>query len=275
MDTIEDFKTRGFVRIKYSPKIQWAIEQVAASWKVFCALPPEVKKSLPYSNNADGVGYEFKNGVGKKADRKENFDIALGGQAWLEENIEKIDDPVALQLLRDALMLVRLMKPLIVDFAMRVEQTFDIPGFAQEVAQSERGFFIRLIHYFGEREVDEETASAHTDQSGFTPHLFQDAPGLQCKTYDGPWIDMPVGDGETVIIPAMQMQLRSGGKLRALCHQVVATTETATKGRYSGVCFVQLKDTPKYDKERWGRLQEQTPGFNYDMSIEEFAQMFK
>ncbi len=86
---------------------------------------------------------------------------------------------------------------------------------------------------------------------------------------------MPVSESRTVIIPAMQLQLRSKGKLRALWHRVVATPETAKAGRYSAVCFVQLKNTSKYDKEKWGRLQEMEEGFNYNMSPQEFAKFFK
>ncbi len=86
---------------------------------------------------------------------------------------------------------------------------------------------------------------------------------------------MPVSGNETVIIPAMQMQLRSGGDLNALCHRVIATPETAVHGRYSAVCFVQFKNTPKYDKDRCGRLQEKVPGFNYEMSHQEFERLFK
>jgi isopenicillin N synthase-like dioxygenase len=86
---------------------------------------------------------------------------------------------------------------------------------------------------------------------------------------------MPVSEGETVIIPDMQMQLRSNGELRALCHRVVATPETAKNGRYSAVCFVQFVRTKKYDKDKGGRLQEKEPGFNYKMPPGEFEMMFK
>lgn len=86
---------------------------------------------------------------------------------------------------------------------------------------------------------------------------------------------MPVSEGETVIIPSMQMQLRSQGEIRALCHRVIATPETSVAGRYSAVCFVQLKNTPKYDKDTHGRLQEKVPGFNYELPRDEFLKLFK
>lgn len=261
--------------MKYPPQLRTAVEKAVASWQEFCALPTEVKRGLPYSNNADGVGYEMKDGVGNKADHKENFDITTGGKKWLLDNAGKVSNKTALSFITDAAELVRLAKPLIVDFARQAEHAFALADFAKEVEQSEDAYFIRFIHYFGSRKVGEETASAHADQSGFTPHLYESAAGLQCLTREKQWIDMPVSADETVIIPSMQMQLRSGGKLKATCHRVIATTQTAKEGRYSAVCFVQLKKTPKYDKERNGRLQEKAPGFNYEMTHEEFEGMFK
>ncbi len=273
--SINDLKTKGFVALPYPQSLRRAVTKAVASWQEFYSLPTEVKKSLPYSNNADGVGYELKDGVGNRADRKENFDIATGGGEWLYKHSENIHNPVVLDFIESATALIAIMKPLVRDFARQAEQALGLEGFAQEVAESEDAFFVRFIHYFGDRKVGDETATAHADQSGFTLHLFESAAGLQCMTFDGKWIDMPVSEGETVIIPSMQMQLRSHGELKALSHRVVATEKTAVEGRYSAVCFVQLKKTPKYDKDRCGRLQEKPPGFNYGLSHEEFEEFFK
>ncbi len=272
---IEDLATAGFVTMRYPSELRDAVEAAVASWKAFCALPAETKRGLPYSNNADGVGYELKDGVGNKADRKENFDVTTGSKEWLMKHADEVKNAVALRFIEDASALVHLTKPLIADFARQAEAAFSIDGFAKEVEQSDDAYFIRFIHYFGDRMVGEEIASAHTDQSGFTPHLYESAAGLQCLTHEKQWIDMPVSEDETVIIPSMQMQLRSGGWLKATCHRVIATAKTAKEGRYSAVCFVQLKKTPKYDKERCGRLQEKAPGFNYRMTQEEFEGLFK
>ena len=269
-----DLKVKGFVSLSYPTNLRSAVNKTIDLWKEFCALPTEVKKGLPYSNNADGVGYELKDGSGNKGDHKENLDVTLAGSAWLERHAGSITNTVALNFVENATALVGILKPIVLDFARQSQDAFGIDGFVEEVEQSDNAFFVRFIHYFGDRKVDEETATAHTDQSGFTLHLFESAPGLQCMTYDGKWIDMPVSEGETVIIPSMQMQLRSKGSLRALCHRVIATPETAQDGRYSAVCFVQLKKTPKYDKNRHGRLQEKVPGFNYEMSDAAFADLF-
>jgi isopenicillin N synthase-like dioxygenase len=270
-----EFAKTGFVTLPYPADLRRAVLQAIESWKEFCKLPNEVKKGLPYNHGGPGVGYELKEGVGPKADRKENFDVSLDGQDWLLINTWTLKESSAMGFLKDSVALVTLMRPLILAFAHEVEEVFRINGFAEEVNQSYARFFVRFIHYFGNREIGEETATAHVDQSAFTLHLFESAPGLQCLTYDKQWIDMPVSDGETVIIPAMQLQLRSEGELKALCHRVVAVPETADQGRYSAVCFVQLKNTPKYDKEKWGRLQEKESGFNYDMDPKTFSEFFK
>jgi isopenicillin N synthase-like dioxygenase len=272
--SIRDLKDKGSVSIAYPTDLRQAVQEATDFWRVFCALPLEFKTQLPYSNNSDGVGYELKNGIGNKADRKENLDITLGGKKWLEENIKDIN-PVALEFFKRATALVSVMKPTVLEFARQSEQAFGLKGFVEEVEKGEDVFFVRFIHYFGDRQSGEEIASAHTDQSGFTLHLYESAPGLQCLTFDKKWIDMPVSEGETVIIPSMQMQLRSDCNLKALCHRVIANEETSRTGRYSAVCFVQLKNTPKYDKNTHGRLQEKEPAFNYKMLTEEFAKLFK
>lgn len=273
--SIKKLKTKGFVALAYPTDLRIAVDRTVDSWKKFCALSTKVKKALPYSNNADGVGYELKDGIGNKADRKENFDVAITGQEWLQKNIETIKNPIALDFVQNATALIAVLKPVVLDFARQSEKVFNLEGFAREVDGGDDAFFVRFIHYFGNRKTGDETATAHADQSAFTLHLFESAPGLQCMNYGGTWIDMPVSEGETVIIPGMQMQLRSKGELTALCHRVIATQETAQNGRYSAVCFVQLKNTPKYDKEKHGRLQEKVPGFNYSLPHKDFSKFFK
>lgn len=272
---IANLKKEGIVTLPYPAGLRQDVNETFEAWKRFCDLPAEVKSNLPYSNNADGVGYELKNGVGKNADRKENFDVTTAGEDWLLQNAEAVKNPVALEFIRNATTLATVMRPTILRFARECEEAFNLTDFAREVEEGDGAFFVRFIHYFGDRTPGEETASAHVDQSGFTLHLFESAPGLQCFSYDKKWLDMPVSGGETVIIPAMQMQLRSKGDLIALCHRVIANTETAESGRYSAVCFVQLQNTPKYDKEKSGRLQEKLPGFNYSMGHEEFRTLFR
>jgi isopenicillin N synthase-like dioxygenase len=271
---IADLSTKGFVSLSYPREVRDATTTAIRSWKKFCSLPETLKKVYTYSNTGAGFGYELKTGEGPKGDRKENFDVTLAARRWLVDyaDLHKND---AIQFIEDASALIHLVQPVVSGFAEQVEEAYGVEGLAKEVGKGESAYFIRFIHYPPGTPVGEEPATAHVDQSGFTLHLFESDPGLQCLTFDRQWIDMPVSSGETVIIPAMQLQLRSKGKLTALCHRVIATTETTKTGRYSAVCFMQLKQTPKYDKEANGRLQEKPPGFNYGMLHQQFQKFFK
>lgn len=273
---LEQLEELGFVTVAYPAELREAVAKAVASWVKFCSLPDEYKEGLPYSNSADGIGYERKHGIGPNADRKENFDATISGVEWLRGNAERINRPEAIEFVNDSTALVAAMKPAVLQFARDVEHTFGVEGLADEVDGGEGNFFVRFIHYYGDREVGEETAAAHTDQSGFTFHLFESHSGLQGLTLNNKqWVDMPVTEGNTVIIPSMQLQLKSEGRLTACCHRVIATEETARVGRYSAVCFIQLRNTPKYAKAIHGRLQEKQPGFNYGMDPLEFAKLFK
>lgn len=263
----------GFVSVTYPHDLRAAVEQAVEAWKEFCTLAQDTKTNLAYSNNSDGVGYELKLGVGNKADRKVNFDVALSGLAWLNSRCSGLGAP-AQNFVKKAAALVAFMKPIVLDFAGSVEEQYGVTGLRDEVEEGEGVFFVRFIHYFGDRHEGEEIAAAHTDQSGFTLHLYESDPGLQGLTHEKKWIDMPVSEGETVIIPSMQLQLRSRGRLDATCHRVIANAKTAVDGRLSAVCFVQFPKTPKYNKAKGGRLQEKEPGFNYGMDPEMFERWF-
>ncbi len=280
---INELQNEGTVTITYPEYLRKAVMRAVTSWQAFCSLPLQTKLNLPYSNNADGFGYEHKDGSGFAGDKKENFDVALRGREWLEANASKIEGYIPLQFIGDALDLVEVMKTTVFDFARRVENELWVEGFLEEVKASAESFFVRFIHYPGNRVVGDETCVAHTDQSCFTFHLYESLPGLQGFSFqDRKWIDMPVSSGQTVIFSAMQLQLRSKGKIRALAHRVVANKESSDpdgNGRYSAVCFIQLKNTPKYNKAVYGRLQEllakHGADHTYDMPQIEFEKMFK
>ncbi len=271
----QSFQETGIYTLAYPTALREAVERAEKSWRSFLALPQEAKSLFAYSNGGAGFGYELKQGEGVAGDRKENFDLTVAGVDSLKGIIAATDDKITATFLENAITVLELLRPSVIKFAEDVEAEFGLQGFVDEVKASDVGYFVRFIHYFGDRQLGDETATAHVDQSGFTFHLFESASGLQCLPYDkSGWVDMPVSAGETVIIPAMQMQRRDP-RFRALAHRVVATEETQTVGRTSAVCFIQLQHTPRYDKGVGGRLQEKEPGFNYDMPAEEFNTMFK
>ena len=272
---IIDLKTKGFVRIKYPSDLRRAVLKAQQAWVEFNLLPKEVRLSFSYSNSGAGVGYEEKDGSGPMGDFKRNFDVALSGKDWLYERVEKIQNQVARVFVESALEMVSVMTPFVLGFASEVEREFELKGFEEEISSGKDAFFVRFAFYPPQKEAGEDIGQAHVDQRGATAHLFESAPGIECLTHVGKWIPLTVSEHETVIIPDMQMQLRSNGVLRALWHRVVANTETARNGRYSAVTFLQFQDTPKYDKSTHGRLQEKPEGFNYGMSQGEFAKLFK
>ncbi len=274
---ITNLKTNGFVNLAYPHELRAAVIKAEKSWESFCELPVEVKQLFSYSSNSTGVGYENKDGSGNKGDIKENFDISLSGKDFLLSIVDKYSGkyPIIRVFTLDALRLVEVMAPFVISFASECERNFSLPGFGDEIERGRDSFFIRFVHYPPQKSKGEPTAQAHLDQSGFTLHLFESAPGLECLTFDRVWIPMPVSDSETVIIPDMQMQLRSKGELRALWHRVIATGETSRTGRYSAVSFVQFGETPRYNKEEFGRLQERVEGFNYEIDPGEFSKLFK
>jgi len=275
---MNNLQTKGFVALPYPADLRQAVEEAQKCWKAFCALPDGIKRSFPYSNGGAGVGYEDKRVTGGGADFKVNFDLTFGDLAWLEGKAVDMANPTITAFIRAAIKVAELIGKPIITFAKDLEERFGMDGFESEVAESKNAYFIRFIHYFAGAEINQETAEAHTDQSGMTPHLFSSASGLECLTQEMEWVPMPVSHGEMVIIPSMQLQLRSKGALKATVHRVVATPETIETGRFSAVCFVQFKSTPKYDKSKKGRLQEahkKELGFNYRMPHDEFARLFK
>jgi isopenicillin N synthase-like dioxygenase len=261
----------GYLTVAYPPASR-EVGDALAAWERFGALGQERKSTFPYGHNGVGVGYQRKDGSGSAGDRKEIFDVAAAHLDWLSERAAEVG-PEAVELTRSAIALAAMIKPTVVGFARSLERAYGLAGLGDEVESSDGAYFTRFIRYGGERKAGEEIATAHIDQSGFTLHLFESAPGFQLLGRDLVWRAALFPGDETLIIPSMQLQLRSKGKLEATCHRVVATRETATSGRVSAVCFVRIPG-PRKDEARCGRLQEWKPGFNYGMEHADFAKLF-
>jgi isopenicillin N synthase-like dioxygenase len=273
---IRTLETAGFVRIPYPPALRAGVLEAVAAWKSFCMLPNAAKQLISYSGdvNVSGVGYELKLEKGKTADLKEDFHLRVSERHLVEENVRKAG-PEAVLFMEKALALAPLMEPVIFGFAEAAEREYGMAGFLADTRDRMPRALIRFLHYFGDRQPGDELAVAHVDKGGFTLHLHESHPGLQHLAFGNErWEPMDFGEGETAIIPAMRMQYRSENRLKATCHRVVANEETARIGRYSAVCFMDFANTPYYDKERRGRLQDQPPAFNYKMPFDEFKDFF-
>ncbi len=147
--------------------------------------------------------------------------------------------------------------------------------FADDVAYSTPSLLLRFLHYFGDQTPGKEIASPHVDKGGFTLHLYESDKGVEQLTFDGQWVPVPVSHEQTVIFPALGLQYRLKNEVKAMCHKVVATPESAQHGRYSAVCFVDFRNNVPWDKEKYGRQQDMPLGFNYTMPWDEFKTHFK
>lgn len=277
---IEQIKTQGLCRINYPGTLKAGVAEYVQLWKRFCALPAGQKTRFTYF---DGVGYELKDNknalkdpenTGKGLDHKEDAHITLGRGGDLL-TVATFAAPEAAAFVEAGLALIPQLEKCIEQFALAMELGFNLPGFRDEVMSGQDSWWLRSLHYFGDRTVGDEIASAHTDKSGFTLHLHESDPGLEFLDISTrEWSPAPVMDTETVIFPGMQTQLKSTGVVKALCHRVVATEKTAKTGRFSVVCFIPLPETARYNKNAAGRLQERKPGFNYDVTTKEFGSLF-
>lgn len=276
-ESLLSLKTEGSALLQYDPQLQASVVRAAQTWKQFCALSIESKQFFATNSDSAGSGYEFKDGTGKNADHKENFDVAPIHTDYLESLVSDIDHiDVRSEFIRSAMDLANQMEPLAAHFAELAEKQLNLDGFTDEVRASSATTFVRFLHYFGDRSIGDLIAEPHVDQSGFTFHLYETDSGCErLNPSTNTWQSMPVAVGKAAVIPAMQLQLRSNGELKALSHRVVATDATKDVGRFAIVCFVRLAHTPNYDKSRHGRLQEREPGFNYIMDQPDFVDLFQ
>lgn len=272
---IGELETRGFVNVPYPSALRESVLQAMHKWEKFCTLPGDAKQQIGYSadGNVSGVGYELKLEKGATNDLKEDFHIRATEVELLRGEADKVGS-VAQEFIEAGLTLTELIAPTVGLFAETVEKQFGLKDFSRDTKEKQPRALLRFLHYFGDREVGEELAVPHADKGGFTLHLYESHPGLEHLTHEGQWAPMTFTEGETAIIPAMRLQLRSKNRLKATCHRVVATHETAKPGRFSAVCFMDFAGTPYYDKMRCGRLQDRAPGFNYAMPYEEFSKLF-
>lgn len=271
--SINELRDLGLLNVDYPDDLRETVERAVASWKTFCQLPREEKSAFSFleDNHGDGAGYELKEEKGSKKDLKENFHITLFQYARLSEIANNRTFPF----LNDAKTLLDRMEPLILEFAKIIEAEYGINGLFDEVQLSKPYWILRYLHYFGDQQEGGEIAAPHADKGGFTLHLFESDEGLQYYCIkQRSWKTMPVEEKQTVIIPAVQLQLWSKGDLKALYHRVVATKKTARTGRFSMVCFIPFQNTPMYNKKVYRSMQMHEIGFNYDLPHKEFANFF-
>ncbi|MDO8623809.1 MAG: 2OG-Fe(II) oxygenase family protein [bacterium] len=261
--------TDGYVRVKRPVHLQQRVQDAMDSWQKFCALPLAEKQKLSGGDRIRDFGYMLRQDSGPHADNKELFHVLRKRITALRTKAATISDARATAfidaidlLLQDSTFLIR-------SFAHAVERRYKLPGFAAEVIVAQDNWTYRYVHYFG----GDVLAHPHSDRGGFTLHLAETHDGGEYLNFEGEWHPWPVNARETIIFPSMNLQHRSAGKLKALCHRVHGRPETATEGRYSMVAFIDFFHRYRYD-DRVKRLQDFEPGFNYKMPLPDFNHLF-
>jgi len=272
---VQDFGHIKPLRVLYPHFLRTNVDTIMKSWRDFCNRDLKIKKRFEFQEIAgvgDG-GYEFRNSSG--IDLKETFhmvrsemerlhlyaagDITFGnGIGFLVQN-KKFEEASF---------------PFIKDFAHVAAREFSLPDtFVSRTLKNRDKWTFRFLHYLPGTE-NGVIGLPHCDKGCFTLHWHESTPGLEYLGEDGMWRPMNFDSNTTVIIPGMQMQYISEGRVKALCHRVVSNEVSRINGRYSSVCFVDMADTPLYNKKNFGGMQSFSPGFNYEMPYEEFAKFF-
>lgn len=274
----------GIWNVQYPSNLRAAVQATAEQWTQFCELSDEAQDVFTAASYFNGVGFERKAGTGTENsrfsnDRKLNFDITQQGSANLYEKANTIPNPrereIAHAYLDAATNLTRQASSAIEAFGATIEQEYSVSGFRVLATQSAPNAFFRCLYYPPTTSDGEIIGEPHVDNSGFTLHLYESTSGCEALSRDKEtWYPMPVAEGSALAFPSMQTQLFSHGEIDGLCHRIVSNKTTMNVGRYAIVCFVPLSGVAQYDRARHGRLQEKTPGFNYWMEDEEFAELF-
>ncbi|PCI27589.1 hypothetical protein COB55_05490 [Candidatus Wolfebacteria bacterium] len=270
METSSLSITDGATTIPYNPNLELAVSEAEQSWRSFCNLTLEQKKGFPYIEN---VGYEHKD-ESNGSDLKENFHVTIGALRRLAREMAKTNCPEATKFIASVTALAEFMEEAVREYCEFLEKKYEITGIADRILRNKGGWTFRFLHYFPGTTSGKEIAAPHADKGGFTFHLRESTGGIQYLNPDKSWESIAVLEDETVLFSGMQMQFASAGKVIALCHRVVANEISEAEGRFSVVCFVDMANTPSYDKKTHGRMQDHEPGFNYEMSFEEFSKLF-
>lgn len=273
METSVSLTHDGIEVVDYPVETQLNVAYAAQAWENFLQLPAAHKEIFAAKELQASIGYEKKgSGERESSDIKENFDIT---RRSLTELVEKADSHEAtMMFLRAADNLFDSLETMVIEYGRHVETTYGVTGFATEAAASSGSIFVRFLKY---PPVPQGTVigEAHVDHSGFTFHLYESTGGCERLSFDKKsWLPMPVAPDKAAAFASMQTQRFSNNILRGLCHQIIANHTTSLIGRSALVAFVPLVNVPSYDRKTHGRLQEKTPGFNYDIDQMAFRKLF-
>lgn len=270
-------RTDGYAVMPYPEIIRLRMKRILnLAWAKFMKEPEEVLRKFPYlTDNPKGNSGSGLDGPGssKSDPRKWIFHAKLCDGPWLRRTAREVS-PSAVFLVNESLTLLEELRPFIKEFGEALEREFDVGNFVRDLMVGYDECILRLLWYPPGYEPYEIIAKQHIDKGGGTLHLAETCEGVERLTSDRRWVTFPVGDGQAVIFPALRMQHRTKCEVKGLCHRVVALPPAHQRGRASAVFFFNFEGTPYFDKGKFGSLQNQTEGFNYDMPFQELDKFF-
>ncbi len=267
---VRTLDTNGFVSFDYPILLRDAVGEAMESWKAFCTLPIEQKRLLSGGDRIKDFGYMCRQDAGPNADEKELFHALRANYPELLPKAQLVGDKRATDFIEAVDVLLYRMGPVVQIFAREVEKRYGIPGFEDDVMQSQDYWTFRYLRYPKNKPI---LANKHGDRGGFTFHLGETEGGGQyLDLHERVWKEWPVSEKRTIIFPSMGLQHRSKGQLKALWHQVVPTESSASE-RFAMVTFVDFQGTHRFDDSRFN-MKDFEPGFNYEIPFNEFDKYF-
>lgn len=274
--SLSTMRTEGFAELDYPAELEQAIAVAVAAWKGFLALPDNVKKRfgyLPDTGNS-GAGYEFPDPT--KKDYKHVFHSKLKDRAWLFDQAKFVGRDEAKVLVATSLAAIERLKPFVAEFCGHLEREFDLGPFREDfLADTEECILRHLFYPPGVREVGDLIAKRHVDKGGFTLHNWESHRGVERLTLDTrEWVSFPTRKGKAVMFGSFRLQQRSRNVLKGLDHRVVLMPEAVLTGRHSTVFFANFRNSPYFDKRKFGPMQDLPEGFTYDLTLKELDEFF-
>lgn len=260
-DFVESLRQTGFGVLKNHPIQQSQVSDIYKNWEVF--FNSEQKSDYEYNKGTqDGFFPQSVSEVAKgfkKKDIKEYFHYYPWGQcpSQLKAQAQSYYDG-ALSLAEELLNWIEEYSPAEVSAKYKQSLSSMITGSEQTL--------LRILHYpplAGDEEPDAIRAAAHEDINLITILPAANEPGLQVKSMDGTWLDVPSDFGNLIVNIGDMLQEASGHYFPSTTHRVVNPVGSDTsKARISLPLFlhprpdVALSDKYTADSYLKERLRE-------------------
>lgn len=236
-DFVESLRQTGFGVLKNHPISKQEVTSIYQNWQTF--FDSDVKTDFEYNKGSqDGFFPQSVSEVAKgfkKKDIKEYYHYYPWGQCP-DSLKQQIDDYYrnTSALARELLNWIEQESP------QQVSKHYREP-LSDMISDSDQTL-LRILHYpplQGNEEPDAIRAAAHEDINLITLLPAANEPGLQVKTKDGDWLDVPSDFGNLIVNIGDMLQEASGHYFPSTTHRVVNPQGTdTTKSRISLPLFL-------------------------------------